>query len=113
MGGAPPVARRVFPVAVRAVVAPSLSSSFKSVRARVGWGRRLPVQLALEVPAAPLAGPGLRGGRLSDAEKKIKKKRSENASCFFFPYSINISFDFYKIKHIYHKYITGYVENVL
>lgn len=46
IGGVPPVARRVLPVAMRAVVAPS-PSRFKSVRARLGWGRRLPVQLAL------------------------------------------------------------------
>lgn len=71
VGLAPPVACRVFSVAVRAVVAPS-SSSFKSVRARLGWGRRLPVQLALEVPAAPLAGPSLRGRRLSDRTKNVK-----------------------------------------
>lgn len=33
-------------------MAPSLSSSFKSVHARQGWGRALPVHLALGVPAA-------------------------------------------------------------
>lgn len=75
VGGAPPVACRVFPVAVRAVVAPS-SSSFESVRARLGWGRSLPVQLALEVPAAPLAGPSLGGCRLTEEEKRYLKYKA-------------------------------------
>lgn len=40
-------------------MAPSLSSSFKSVHARAGWGRDLPVQLGLGVPAVTLSSPGL------------------------------------------------------
>lgn len=73
VGGAASVAGRVFSVAVRAVMAPSLSSSFKSVRARAGWGRDLPVQLRLGVPSVPLSSPGLgprittlRGDRLGE-----------------------------------------------
>lgn len=46
------VACWVFSVATRAVMAPSLSSSFKSVQARLGWGQGLPVLLASGVPAA-------------------------------------------------------------
>lgn len=43
-------------------MAPSLSSSFKSVHARVGWGRDLPVQLGFGVPAASVTRPGLQPG---------------------------------------------------
>ena len=59
VGRAGPVACWVFSMAVWAIMAPSLSSSFKSVHARVGWGWDLPVQLGLGVPAVALSSPGL------------------------------------------------------
>lgn len=42
-------------------MAPSLSSSFKSVYARAGWGRDVPVQLG-GIPAGALRSPGLEPG---------------------------------------------------
>lgn len=64
----------VFSMTMWAIMAPSLSRSFKSVRARMSWGWCLPVQVALGVPSAvALSSPRLgtrittpRGDRLSD-----------------------------------------------
>lgn len=72
VGSAAPVARWAFSMAVGAVMAPGLSSSFKSIHARAGWGRGFPVHLASGVPAAisprtPMLEPRiatLRGNRL-------------------------------------------------
>lgn len=76
VGRAGSVACWVFSMAVRAMMAPSLSSSFKSVHARAGLGWGLPVQLALGVPAAvTLSSPGL-GPRITTLRGDSLKKHN-------------------------------------